>query len=232
MPSAVVAEHEPIVERSAGEKDHKEYIEARGFHLRGAVGAAVLGTCGAAVVFSPPSILLGPIERAGLIALGWMLFAVGLGIRFWSTLYVGGRKVGGRRESILVVDGPYSVVRNPLYFGSFLVGLSAIAFLPSVTLIAALVPVVLHYSWVTIPAEERFLARLVGEATFAAYAARTPRFIPSRSCYRAGAEGAFYVKALRNEARRALRLAIVPIGLTIIAAARYEPWWPTWFRLP
>lgn len=218
MPSAVAVE--------------REYIADRGFHLRGFVGGAVLGTCGLAAIFSPPTLPWGPTARAMLVAVGWMLFLCGLGIRFWSTLYVGGRKVGGRRDSVLVVDGPYSVVRNPLYFGSLLIGLSVLAFLPSLVTLAALLPVVLHYVSFTIPAEEKFLARLVGDEPFRAYTTGTPKLLPRWSQYHAAAEGAFFAKALRNEARRALRISLVPLVLTIVAAARYEPWWPTWFRLP
>jgi protein-S-isoprenylcysteine O-methyltransferase Ste14 len=209
-----------------------EYIADRGFHLRGFIGGLSLGTCGAAVVASAPAIAFGPLARSGFVAAGWLLFIFGIGLRFWSTLYVGGRKVGGRREAKLVVDGPYSIVRNPLYLGSLLIGLSTVCFLHSGVLAVAVALAAVHYLFVTIPAEEHFLRRLAGGEAFDAYAARTPRLLPNWSLYQAEVDGDFYTKALRNEARRCARLLAVPLALTLLAAARYEPWWPTWFRLP
>lgn len=208
------------------------YIEHRGFHARGLIGGLLLGTCGIAVALSAPAVELPLMWRTTCTALGWASFMLGLAMRFWATLYVGGRKVGGRRESVLVVDGPYSVVRNPLYFGSLLMGLSTVFLLQSGVLLGAVVVAALHYALSTIPAEEEFLRRNCGEDAFNEYTARTPRFLPRFSLYQAPTDGSFYTKALRNEARRAIRLLAVPIVLTLLAAARYEPWWPTWLRLP
>jgi protein-S-isoprenylcysteine O-methyltransferase Ste14 len=49
---------------------------------------------------------------------GWCLWP-GATLRLWSTLYIGGRK-----RVVLVSDGPYSLCRNPLYVGTFLIALS------------------------------------------------------------------------------------------------------------
>jgi protein-S-isoprenylcysteine O-methyltransferase Ste14 len=208
------------------------YIEEKGFHLRGLVGAAVVGGCAAAVVLSAPVWSLAPILRTALVALGWAAFLLGASWRFWATLYVGGRKVGGRRENVLTVEGPYSVVRNPLYVGSFLIGLSAALLLQSATVALAVALCALHYVLVTVPAEERFLRREVGAELFDAYCARTPRYVPNFSLYRTAPEIPLYVKAVRNEARRMLRMLAMPILLTLLGAARHADAWPAWFRLP
>jgi protein-S-isoprenylcysteine O-methyltransferase Ste14 len=208
------------------------YIEEKGFHLRGLVGAVVVGGCAAAVVLSAPLWTPAPVLRTALVALGWAAFVVGAGWRFWATLYVGGRKVGGRRENVLTVDGPYSVVRNPLYIGSFLIGLSAALLLQSAMVAAAVVLCALHYVLVTVPAEERFLRREVGADVFDAYRARTPRYLPNFGLYRTPVEIPLYVKGVRNEARRMLRMLAMPLLLTILGAARHADAWPAWFRLP
>lgn len=208
------------------------YIESRGFHLRGFAGGAALGLCGAAVACSAPAVTLGPTTSAAFTAAGWLSFVLGIGMRYWATLYVGGRKVGGRREAALTVDGPYSIVRNPLYVGSLLIGLSAPLCLHSATLLLAVAAAALHYALVTVPAEETFLRELVGAATFDDYCRRTPRFVPNFRLHHANRELTIDVKALRNETRRALRLFAVPTLLTLVAVARAMEWWPAFFRLP
>ena len=208
------------------------YIEAKGFHLRGLVGAAIVGGCAAAVALSAPIWTISPIARTACTALGWAAFILGAGWRFWATLYVGGRKVGGRRENVLTVDGPYSVVRNPLYLGSLLIGLAAALLLQSVTVAAAVALCAVHYTLVTVPAEERFLRREVGADLFDAYCARTPRYLPNFGLYQTPVEVPLYVKAVRNEARRLLRMLAMPMLLTLLGAARHADAWPAWFRLP
>ena len=209
-----------------------QYIETRGFHLRGFVGGVLLATCGLAAALSTPAIVFDPLMQTALTAAGWTSFILGMAMRFWATLYVGGRKVGGRREATLTVVGPYSIVRNPLYVGSFLIGLSTALILGSGTLLASLLIAAAYYSWYTVPAEEAFLRRTVGEAVFDDYAARTPRYLPNWSLYQSPLETTFPAKALRNEARRAARLLAVPIAFTLLAALRSESWWPAWFQLP
>jgi protein-S-isoprenylcysteine O-methyltransferase Ste14 len=97
--------------------------------------------------------------------------------RTWCTLYIGGLK---KRE--LVVKGPYSVVRNPLYvftaIGAVGVGAqsgSALAAVVSGLLSLAIFAVVVRR-------EESFLAAAFPES-FADYAARVPRFWPRLSVW-------------------------------------------------
>ncbi|MBL9091358.1 MAG: isoprenylcysteine carboxylmethyltransferase family protein [Planctomycetaceae bacterium] len=209
-----------------------DYIEARGFHLRGFVGGATLGLCGTAVLASSPAIELGDWMRLALQAAGWLAFIAGAGWRFWATLYVGGRKVGGRREAALTTSGPYSVVRNPLYVGSLLIGLAFTLWLGSLTALAALALAALHYAFVTVPDEERFLRRTVGAALFDEYCRRTPRFLPNLRLYQSPAEQPVYLKALRNETRRIVRLLAAAVICSALGALRQMEAWPTWFSLP
>jgi protein-S-isoprenylcysteine O-methyltransferase Ste14 len=208
------------------------HIESTGFEWRGLVGGAVILTCAAAVVGSGPLVDLPLVARALLTALGWTLLVAGIGLRFWATLYVGGRKVGGHHEPQLTVDGPYSVVRNPLYVGSLCIGLSAALLLHSLVVVAAVVVVALHYAWSVVPAEEDFLRRTVGAANFDAYAAATPRWLPNVRLFRSPRDCQFDARAVRKEFNRAIRLLAGAVVMTLVAAGRYEAWWPAWIRLP
>jgi protein-S-isoprenylcysteine O-methyltransferase Ste14 len=108
------------------------------------------------------------IEWAGIVAI--IVCILG---RTWASLYIGGRKI-----EQFVTDGPYSVMRNPLYFFSILGAAGAGAQLGSV--IAALMfgAVAWLVFYVVVLQEERLLADRYG-AAFAEYAASVPRFLPN-----------------------------------------------------
>ncbi|MGC3967176.1 MAG: isoprenylcysteine carboxylmethyltransferase family protein [Pirellulales bacterium] len=208
------------------------YIETRGFHLRGFVGGALVGCGGVVAAASAPAWSLAPAWQTLFATLGWAAFIVGGALRFWATLYVGGRKVGGRREAALTIVGPYSLCRNPLYVGSLLIGLAFALWLTSATVLLAVLLAALHYALVTVPEEEAFLRREVGAQAFDDYRRRTPRFLPNFAGYQAPAEATFLVKALRNEARRAARLLAAGMLIAVVGALRHADAWPQWFALP
>jgi len=82
-----------------------------------------------------------------------------------------------RKDSRLATSGPYAWTRNPLYFGSFLLGLGF--GLMSGSLLAAgltILPSFIIYPNV-IRNEEAHLSRLFPD-DFAEYCARVPRFLP------------------------------------------------------
>ena len=121
----------------------------------------------------------GMIDHA-LFYGGIILILAGLAGRAWCTMYIGGRK-----NSQLVQDGPYSTCRNPLYFFSFLGGLGACFVLENLPVILLyLVVFSLYYPFV-IRSEEKRLEMLFG-AEFSAYKERVPAFIPNPFVFRAG----------------------------------------------
>lgn len=106
------------------------------------------------------------------VAAGLALVLAGLLVRSWAagTLH---------KNQQLTMTGPYSLVRNPLYFGSFLMmgGFCMIVNDPQ-TLWVVIGPVAAIY-WLVVKYEERTLLRCFPE-TFPAYRASTPAIIPRR----------------------------------------------------
>ena len=97
--------------------------------------------------------------------------------RTWCTLYIGGLK---KRE--LVIKGPYSVVRNPLYVFTAIGAMGVGAQAGSVLAAAAFGALSLTIFAVVVRREEAFLAATFPES-FADYAARVPRFWPRFSAW-------------------------------------------------
>lgn len=93
--------------------------------------------------------------------------------RTWSSLYIGGRKI-----EEFVQTGPYSVMRNPLYFFSCLgaVGVGMQAGTVVLGLFTGLLAYVVFYFVVL--REEDLLSERYG-AAYQAYLARVPRFFPN-----------------------------------------------------
>ena len=110
------------------------------------------------------------IELVGLGLIG--IAVVG---RLWSTLYIGGRK-----NAELVMDGPYSATRNPLYFFS-IIGAGGIGAQSGSLVIAALCTAIATAVFVlTARREEVFLGETFG-AKFDDYRARVPLIWPRMS---------------------------------------------------
>lgn len=107
--------------------------------------------------------------------LGFLLVVIASLGRLWSSLYIGGMK-----NKCIVASGPYSVVRNPLYFFSF-IGLLGVGFATENNLCIALLffSFLLYYPFV-IRNEEKVLLSLHGQ-DYERYMQRTPRFIPNLS---------------------------------------------------
>src|SRR5690348_8154731 len=110
-----------------------ESVRHRRFRWRGAIGALVLCPAAIVTVFSRSPVAGRPWLHLGALSVGWTTFMAGAALRFWATLYVGGRK-----EEQLIMEGPYSICRHPLYLGSLLLGASGALFFESPALLVAL----------------------------------------------------------------------------------------------
>lgn len=125
----------------------------------------------AAAAFTRPTLLSAPV--AVLIDM-LALLLVGIAVlgRIWCSVYIAGRK-----DEHLVVDGPYSTCRHPLYTLS-LVGGAGLGLATHSMLLTGATLMLLGVLFArAAAAEEAFLAQRHGEA-FHAYARTTRRFWP------------------------------------------------------
>lgn len=128
-----------------------------------------LGFVCAAVFF----ILATP--RPQTLAIGGGIALIGLALRGWASGHL-------RKNDSLAVSGPYAHTRNPLYLGSFLIGLGftiaagrwILAVLFTVFFLSMYVPVM--------RLESKTLAQLFGER-YAKYAGAVPLFLPRAKPY-------------------------------------------------
>lgn len=196
------------------------------FRSRGLVGSLLVLAFGGLVLFSPPASLDAKWTRILLEALGWLVFVAGAALRFWATLYIGGRK-----RLVLVCEGPYSLCRNPLYLGTMLIALSAAIMLESLTFAAGVTLAAVFYAWATVPAEERYLASQLGEPYWR-YCREVPRFFPAFWNFSTPDTIPVSVRSLWSECRRAARWIWLPVALDAVSRLRGEIGWPHWLNLP
>ncbi|HYN22717.1 MAG TPA: isoprenylcysteine carboxylmethyltransferase family protein, partial [Thermoanaerobaculia bacterium] len=100
-----------------------------------------------------------------------LLFSSAMG-RCWTTAYISGKKA-----SVLVQEGPYSMVRHPLYVFSLLGYVAAGLAFQSLVISAAMGLVFFATHWHNILHEEKCLQQTFGRE-FDDYCSRVPRFLP------------------------------------------------------
>ena len=149
--------------------------ELRRFQRRRRVAIAVLGLLALIPILGAAPIIARASAAGALIHLAALAcVALGVFIRTWAALHVGGRK---QRE--LVTSGPYAYVRNPLYVGTLIaafgIGL-AFGSLAIAVLLSGLAFLV--FDWI-VKLEERRLRDEFGAAAFDAYLASTRRWLPA-----------------------------------------------------
>jgi protein-S-isoprenylcysteine O-methyltransferase Ste14 len=130
--------------------------------------------------------------------------------RLWASAYISGRKA-----RLLVRDGPYSIIRNPLYFCTLLAHVGAGLAFGSMTVAGIMAAAFFIGHWGTVLEEERWLRSTFGEE-FAAYAAVTPRFLPKPRLFREPSrlelDAARFTRALGESS---LILLVFPLGLVV-----------------
>jgi protein-S-isoprenylcysteine O-methyltransferase Ste14 len=192
----------------------------------------ILGAGLLAAAFGTPWLRQGGGPDLLLEGIGWLLFLAGAILRMWAILHIGGRK--GR---IILDQGPYALLRHPLYVGSFFIALSMALFLDSLVLLAAALLTAIAYHLHVIPREEGRLVDRFG-APYLAYCRATPRYLPGRAAVAAtiGPKPARVLEvdlsALATECGRAVWWAALPLAAVLITWLRVQPWWPHWLPVP
>jgi protein-S-isoprenylcysteine O-methyltransferase Ste14 len=119
-----------------------------------------------------------------------------------------GRNVREQMADQLNTTGMYSIVRNPLYLGNFLVWFMISLLTMNIWFIAAFVFIYWLYYERIIFAEEQYLARKFGKE-YEDWAAKTPCFIPRLSGYKKAKYPFSWKKAVKKEKNGLLALLLV-----------------------
>ncbi|MDB6454460.1 methyltransferase family protein [Falsirhodobacter sp. 20TX0035] len=127
--------------------------------------------------------------------------------RFWSILYIGGRK-----NRTVMQDGPYSLCRHPLYLFSTAGAVGFGLMLGSLILTALFGGIVFTILSLTAAREEGFLRHSFG-AQYDNYARRVPRMLPALGQFRTPVAVTFDTGTLaRNTADALVFLGLIPLA--------------------
>lgn len=120
-----------------------------------------------------------PTPRA--LAFGGIISLIGLGIRAWAAGHI-------RKNSELAISGPYSHTRNPLYLGSFILGLGFTIASGRWILALLFAALFLGIYFPVMRVEASTLAQLFGD-DYEQYRRAVPLFFPRFSRYRSADPG-------------------------------------------
>jgi protein-S-isoprenylcysteine O-methyltransferase Ste14 len=147
----------------------------------------------------------------GYLVAGMAVSAMGEALRLWASGYL-------EKDRRLATAGPYAWTRNPLYLGSFFVG---VGFTLATGRIALLFLLVALFAAVYVPVMKREATRL--EASFpgdySLYAARVPLLIP-RVPREQGAPGASFCWSLVFVNRE----PVTVIGVVLVVVILWAKW--------
>lgn len=118
--------------------------------------------------------LAQPTPRS--LLMGLPIVILGEVLRTWSSGYI-------RKDHALATDGPYSLTRNPLYLGNFLLGLGFCVMANRWPVMAAFLAVFALIYDATIEDEEQKLLKKFGDV-FSLYCREVPRFFPRLTGWR------------------------------------------------
>lgn len=151
---------------------------------------------------------------------GLLLVAVGVFGRIWSSLFISGYKTDR-----LISEGPYSVVRNPLYIFSF-IGVFGLALSShNLMFLGAIVAAYLFYYPFVVLNEQDELRVAHGES-FERYRQETPCFIPDFKKFRQSEKYEVNIRAYNRSFSDAIWFFVAYIavdGLKLLQAKHLIP---------
>ena len=111
------------------------------------------------------------------IIYGLVLILIGQLWRIWSAGIIGLYRGENVKALKLAHEGPYALMRNPLYFGNFMIGLGWAVIAGLNAVIVFVIAFVILYVIVIIPHEESFLRSKFGDE-YESYCGNVNRFWP------------------------------------------------------
>ncbi|MBN2272322.1 MAG: isoprenylcysteine carboxylmethyltransferase family protein [Sedimentisphaerales bacterium] len=142
---------------------------------------------------------------AFLVELGGFVFLLaGLTVRIWCTFYIGGRK-----SKELITTGPFSICRNPLYAGTFLLAFGIGLCFENMLMLLLVLVVIIPTHVLVVRLEEGHLEGVFGEE-YRLYKESTPRFLPRIRNYRSPDTVSVSVHAIRRIAMDTIAVLLLP----------------------
>src|SRR6266536_2797325 len=145
------------------------------------------------------------------LTIGGGIALLGLSLRAWAAGHV-------RKNDELAVSGPYAYTRNPLYLGSFIIGLGFTLAAGRLLLGVLFLLLFLGIYLPVMRIEARTVAGLFGEE-YCEYADHVPMFLPRPTPYRKGAsklqrfDGSLYLRYREYQASIGLLAAWTLLAL-------------------
>jgi protein-S-isoprenylcysteine O-methyltransferase Ste14 len=155
---------------------------------------------------------------------GYFLLLAGIGLRLWSTLYIGQRK-----SKQLITDGPFSMCRNPLYFGSLLVAIGASLCFENFVLLAFVLLILVPIHLLVIFAEEKKLAGDFG-APYEQYKKMVPRLWFAFSHFKNPPMIEVSTKAVTRATMEMILLLLIPPLGDLIELLHIKGILPVWWQ--
>ena len=164
---------------------------------------------------------------------GWvgaLLIVLGESTRVWAVGIVGATSrsasVNAKR---LVEQGPYAIIRNPIYAGNFLVcvGLACLA-RSWATMVACIFYFVVVYRRI-IHAEERFLRASFG-VCYEAFCRRVPRLFPTMRWSWEHLRAPFSLRELRKEYQTIVGIVVAAAIIHMLVVQPWRWWRADWLR--
>jgi protein-S-isoprenylcysteine O-methyltransferase Ste14 len=151
------------------------------------------------LVFAKPQMLW--------LIIGGIVAIIGVSIRAWSSGHI-------RKNAELAISGPYAYTRNPLYVGSFIMGVG-FCIAASVWWLSVIFAVLFLLIYLPVmKAEVKDLVFLFGEK-FEEYAANVPLFIPRLSSWKKSDEKFDFELYLKYREYRAMLGVFFALGVLV-----------------
>jgi protein-S-isoprenylcysteine O-methyltransferase Ste14 len=133
---------------------------------------------------------------------GYLFLLAGLLIRIWCSFYIGSRK-----SKELITEGPYSICRNPLYIGSFLLAVGVGLCFENLLILVPAIIIPVHI--IAARMEEAHLELKFGEQ-YRLYKQKIPRFWPRFSNYNSPDMIGVNVHSIRRIAMDTVGVLLLP----------------------
>lgn len=202
-------------------KNLPKLLKARQFHSRIFAVVAIGFFC-----VTMPQLAEASALRQAMLWLGYVLVIVGAFGRVFCSAFIGGRK-----NKSVMREGPFSVVRNPLYVFSFIavvgIGLQS----GMVSLVVLLVAVYMMYYPFVVAKEEAYLSHKFGEE-YEAYRREVPRWVPNFKLWKEEIEIPSRPKFVRRTMGDAMVFFLPFPAFQLIAALQASGVLPVWLILP